>query len=166
MLFLLVRCAQQVPPTGGPKDVTPPNVVSTFPKNQTINFNEQVIELEFDEYVTVDNINQQLLITPEIEGIYTTKIKPKGARLVFDKPFKANTTYSLNFRNTFKDISERNPARNVKLVFCTGSTIDSLRVSGEVVDLQTNQPTLDALVGLYRFSDTLQFSKNRPYYFA
>jgi hypothetical protein len=166
VLFFLASCAQQVPPTGGPKDVTPPSVVSTFPKNQTTNFREQVVELEFDEYVSVDNINQQLLITPEIEGIYTTKIKPKGARLLFDKPFKANTTYSLNFRNTFKDISERNPARNVKLVFSTGSTIDSLRVSGQVVDLQTNEPALDALVGLYRFSDTLQFSKNRPYYFA
>lgn len=164
--FLFLGCAQQVPPTGGAKDVTPPGLVSTYPKNQTVNFKEQVVDLEFDEYISVDNINQQLLITPAIEGIYTTKIRPKGVRLQFDKSFRANTTYSLNFRNTFKDVSERNPARNVKLVFSTGPTLDSLSVSGEVVDLLTNQPVLEALVGLYQISDTLRFAKNRPYYFA
>lgn len=166
LLLLLTGCAQQVPPTGGEKDVTPPSLVSSYPKNQTTGFNEQVVDLEFDEYVSVDNINQQLLITPEIEGIYTTKIRPKGVRLQFDKPLRANTTYSLNFRNTFKDVSERNPARNVKLVFSTGSSIDSLSIGGQVTDLLTNKPVLEALVGIYRISDTLQFARNRPYYFA
>jgi hypothetical protein len=163
---LLSGCAQQVPPTGGPKDETPPTLVSTLPTNQTINFKGNEVDLEFDEYVSVDNINQQLLITPEIDGIYTTKIRTKGVRLIFDKPFQPNTTYSLNFRNTFKDVSERNPARNVKVVFSTGPTIDSLSVSGEVVDALTNKPVLETLVGLYRLSDTLQFARNRPYYFA
>ncbi|OZI07204.1 hypothetical protein BWI93_16205 [Siphonobacter sp. BAB-5385] len=162
--ILLWGCAQQSSPTGGQKDLVPPKVTRMVPQNQTVNFKGRVVELEFDEYINIDNLNQQLLITPAIEGTFDFKTYPKGVRITFDQDFRANTTYTLNFRNAFKDVTERNPARNVKLVFSTGSQLDSLRLQGTVKELLTEKPVFDALVGLYQQSDTLKFSKNKPYY--
>ncbi len=162
---MLFSCAQIVAPTGGKKDTLAPKIVKTFPNNQSKGFTGKLIEIQFDEYVSVNNIQQQLSITPNLEGTYETKIMPKGARLTFDKPFRENTTYSFNFRNTFKDMNESNPAKNVRLVFSTGKYIDSLEVSGKVKNPQTNKPMLDISVGLYVFSDTLNPKKVKPYYF-
>ena len=162
---MLFSCAQIVAPTGGKKDTLAPKIIKTFPDNKSKGFNGKLIEIQFDEYVSVTNIQQQLSITPNLEGTYETKILPKGARLTFDKPFRENTTYSFNFRNTFKDMNEGNPAKNVRLVFSTGKYIDSLEVSGKVKNPQTNKPMLDISVGLYVFSDTLNPKKVKPYYF-
>ncbi|MEA5258613.1 Ig-like domain-containing domain [Arcicella aquatica] len=166
LIEILFSCAQIVAPTGGKKDTLAPVIVKTFPNNQATNFSGKLIQLEFNEYVTVDNIQQQLLITPNIEGAYQTKPLPKGVRLTFDKPFKPNTTYSLNFRNAIKDITERNIAKNIRLVFSTGKIIDSLIVSGKVFNPQINKPILDMTVGLYTYSDTLNPKKEKPYYFT
>jgi hypothetical protein len=162
---MLLSCAQIVAPTGGKKDTLAPVLIKVFPQNQSKNFNGKQIELQFDEYVSVDNIMQQLSITPNLEGTYETKILPKGARLIFDKPFKENTTYSFNFRNTFKDMNERNPAKNIRLVFSTGKVIDSLKVSGKVSNPLNNKPMMDVSVGMYVYSDTLNPKKIKPYYF-
>ena len=162
---MLFSCAQIVAPTGGKKDTLAPKIVKTVPENQAKNFNGKQIDVQFDEYVSVNNIMQQLSITPNLEGTYETKIMPKGARLTFEKPFRENTTYSFNFRNTFKDMNESNPAKNVRLVFSTGKYIDSLEVSGKVLNPQINKPVLDISVGLYVFSDTLNPKKVKPYYF-
>jgi Bacterial Ig-like domain len=163
---LFISCAQRVAPLGGKKDIINPKLNLSIPKNQSLNFDGKTIELYFDEYVKVENINQQLIITPTIEGNYVFKAKPTGVRLTFDKPFKPNTTYSFNFRNTFKDITEGNIAKNIRLVFSTGNKIDSLKVSGTVTDPLINKPVLDALVGLYKFTDTLNIKKEKPYYFT
>ena len=162
---ILLSCAQIVAPTGGKKDTLAPVIIKMIPVNQSRNFNGKQIDILFNEYVSVDNIQQQLSITPNLEGTYETKILPKGARLIFDKPFKENTTYSLNFRNTFKDMNERNVAKNVRLVFSTGKIIDSLRVSGKVRNPLTNKPIMDVSVGMYIYSDTLNPKKVKPYYF-
>lgn len=165
IIEMLLSCAQIVAPTGGKKDTLAPIIVKMIPANQSRNFNGKQIDILFDEYVSVDNIQQQLSITPNLEGTYETKILPKGARLIFDKPFKENTTYSLNFRNTFKDMNERNIAKNIKLVFSTGKIIDSIKVSGKVNNPLTNKPMMDVSVGLYVYSDTLNPKKIKPYYF-
>ena len=162
---ILLSCAQIVAPTGGKKDTLAPVIIKMIPVNQSRNFNGKQIDILFNEYVSVDNIQQQLSITPNLEGTYETKILPKGARLIFDKPFKENTTYSLNFRNTFKDMNERNVAKNVRLVFSTGKIIDSLRVSGKVRNPLNNKPMMDVSVGMYVYSDTLNPKKVKPYYF-
>jgi hypothetical protein len=162
---MLLSCAQIVAPTGGKKDTLAPKIVKIFPANQSKNFNGKQVDILFDEYVSVDNIQQQLSITPNLEGTYETKILPKGVRLTFDKPFKENTTYSLNFRNTFKDMNERNVAKNIRLVFSTGKIIDSLKVSGKVRNSLTNKPMMDVSVGMYVYSDTLNPKKIKPYYF-
>jgi hypothetical protein len=168
-LFIIITacsCAQYVPPTGGKKDSLAPKLVNSIPLNKKTSYAEQQIDLEFDELVDITSLRQELLVVPEIEGAFDIKQKSgNSVRLTFDKPLKANTTYTFNFRNGIKDLNERNEAKNLKLIFSTGEKIDSLSIEGNVKNLFTNQPTLDALVGIYELNDTLNFRKTKPNYF-
>lgn len=166
ILFFFERCAQVVPPTGGKRDSIPPTLVESNPLNKTLNFKGRKIELFFDEYVVVDNINQKLVITPEADNPYSYKQNGMSVSLSFKNDFQDSTTYTLNFGDAIKDFAEKNPAKNLKLVFSTGSTLDSGRVYGTIKDLRTNKPVFDALVGLYNVSDTLNIAKQKPYYFS
>ncbi len=165
-LIVLTRCAQQVAPTGGKKDIIPPTLLASDPPNETRNFDGKEIELFFDEYVIVDNIQQKLIITPETENPYTYKQKGTSILLNFKNNFADSTTYTFNFGDGIKDFAERNPAQNLKLVFSTGPTIDSARVYGTITDLRSNKPIFDALVGLYQIRDTINPEKQKPYYFS
>lgn len=163
---ILNSCSQYAAPIGGKKDTLAPVLVKSTPINKQKNFNDKTIEIFFNEYIRVENPNQKILITPEPETPFKPRIRPNSLRLTFDKPFKENTTYTFNFTDAVKDITENNPALNLKLVFSTGSSIDSLRVGGKVTDIQTGQPVLNTLVGLYIPNDTLTPTKTKPYYFT
>ncbi|TLU97234.1 Ig-like domain-containing domain [Dyadobacter luticola] len=165
-LLIFERCAQQVTPTGGKKDSIPPTLVESSPLNKTLNFKGKKVELFFDEYVVVDNINQKLIITPEADNPYSYKQNGMSVALTFKNPFKDSTTFTLNFGDAIKDFAEKNPAKNLKLVFSTGSSLDSGRVYGTLKDVRTNKPIFDALVGLYNVTDTLNITKQKPYYFS
>lgn len=158
-------CAQFIPPTGGKKDIIAPKLVSSNPKNQTINFKDKSIDIEMDEFIETTSLKQELLITPNPEGTFEVKNKGKAVKLIFEKPFLPNTTYTLNFRNGIKDVNEKNPSKNLKLIFSTGKKIDSLKLSGTITQLMTNKPALEALVGLYELNDTLVYYKRKPKYF-
>ncbi|WP_421828062.1 Ig-like domain-containing domain [Larkinella sp.] len=166
IVVFLNSCSQYAAPIGGKKDTLAPVLVVSTPINKQKNFKGKTVEVFFNEYIRVENANQKILITPEPEAPFKVKIKPTSLRLSFDKPFKDSTTYTFNFTDAVKDVTENNPALSLKLVFSTGSTIDSLRVGGKVTDIQTGQPTLNTLVGLYIPNDTLTPTKSKPYYFT
>lgn len=163
-IFITLSCAQFVPPTGGPTDKTPPKLLTSSPTNKTKNFDGKVISMDFDEFVDITALKQELIIIPDPNVPYVIKQKEKNIKLVFEKSLEDSTTYTFNFRNGIKDLSERNPTKNLKIVFSTGSEIDSLTLKGTVIDLHTKAPVLDALVGLYK-KDTLTLSKKKPDYF-
>ena len=165
ILSSLLGCSQQVAPTGGKKDIIAPKLIKSIPANKQTKYEGKSVELKFDEYVVVEGLQQKLLITPD-PGEYDVKPLPDGLRLVFKKPLEKNSTYSLSFGDAVKDFSEKNPVKNLRLVFSTGAGIDSALVRGNVRDLKTNQPTLETLVGLYRNSDTLNPEKMKPLYFT
>lgn len=163
--LIALSCAQIVAPTGGQNDKTPPELVSSFPENKTRNFKDREFKLTFNELVDASSINSELFIVPDPGSPYETKVKNNTVTLKFDKPLAENTTYTLNFRNGIKDLTEKNPARNLKLVISTGDQLDSLQLSGTVNDLFTKEPKLDVTVGLYP-ADTLPFAKKKPLYFV
>ncbi len=168
ILILLSSCAQFVPPTGGPKDEKPPELTVSYPLNKTKNFNGRNILLEFNELIDAAALRQELIITPQPPGTYDLKEKPYGIELKFDKPFSDSTTYTLNFRGGIKDLAERNPANNLKLVFSTGPEIDSLTLQGKITNLWTGKPADKTTVGLYNLneqSDTIPLFKTKPSYF-
>ncbi|MEY2635609.1 MAG: hypothetical protein RLZZ197_85 [Bacteroidota bacterium] len=164
-LVFLQSCAQMAAPPGGKKDTLAPVVINSIPLNKSKNFKGKKIELTFNEYVTIKGLNQELLITPSI-GNYETRIRPTGLTLVLDSALKENTTYTFNFRNAVEDVAERNKGRNIKLVFSTSNTIDSLKIQGKVKHLLTNKKADNITVGLYPYNDSLRIDKAKPYYFV
>jgi uncharacterized protein (DUF2141 family) len=163
-VFLLWNCANPKAITGGPKDTTAPKLVKAIPKSKTINFNSRVIILEFDEWVKLNNLQKELLITPSIKGSYKVKEYKKKVVLEFEKPFEENTTYTFNFRKGIQDITEGNPAKDLQIVFSTGEKLDSLQISGFAKFLLNNQPAAECSVWLADADDTLQVDKHLPYY--
>jgi len=163
---LLQNCAQVASPPGGKKDTLAPKLVESIPKNRQLNYQGKTIELVFDEYVSAENLQQKLLITPQDTNPYTVRLLPQSIRLIFNDNFKPNTTYTISFADAIRDVTERNIAENPKLVFSTGSTIDSLRIGGKILDADTKLPIFSMVVGLFGPNDTLPVQRKRPQYFA
>jgi uncharacterized protein (DUF2141 family) len=164
--FLLTRCAQVAQPPGGKKDTLAPVLVKSIPLNRQLNYGGRVVELAFDEYVAIENLQQKTVITPQDSNTFETKILPQGLRITFAKPLLPNTTYTINFSDAVKDITERNVATDTKVVFSTGATLDSLGLSGSVEDAESREPAENVVVGLFAATDTLPITRKRPQYFA
>lgn len=164
--ILSFRCANPITPTGGPKDTIPPQLVSSNPEDQTLNFKGKEIKLFFDEKITADKLKQNLVITPIAERTYKSFIKKEGITLTFEDSFEDSTTYTFNFFEGITDITEKNPAENLILAFSTGSFIDSLYITGSITELMSDEIPKKITVGLYRITDTLDFEKVTPTYFT
>ncbi|WP_420151544.1 Ig-like domain-containing domain [Spirosoma sp.] len=164
--IFLQNCAQVAQPPGGKKDTLAPKLVSSMPTARQLNYKGKTVELEFDEYVNSENLQAKITITPQDSNTYVVKSLPEGVRLTFNKPFLPNTTYTIDFADGIKDITERNVAKNTKVVFSTGPQIDSLYLTGNVVDDETRLPLLGFVIGLFASTDTLPINRKRPQYFA
>jgi uncharacterized protein (DUF2141 family) len=165
--IVLYGCAKFVPPTGGDRDITPPKLIKSTPVDKQLNFKERQIRLLFDELVDSKNLKQELIITPEQKGRYKVRNRGEEVELEFEEGFEENTTYTLSFGAGIKDINEQNKADNLKLVFSTGSELDSLKVGGSVTNLFTKEGVIGATIGLYKMSspDTLPLINRKPDYF-
>src|SRR5690554_4638979 len=155
--LLHFSCANEVHPTGGPRDTIPPYLIHSIPETQSLNYTKNIIFLEFNEFIKADKLNSQLLITPTVASKYKVKVGPKKIQIKFedDRPFLENTTYTFNFQNSIKDLTEGNIWENPKIVFSTGNYIDSLYIKGRVVELMTAKPAKKYIVSIYSHSDTL-----------
>ena len=147
--FLAQRCANAVAPTGGPKDTAPPVVVQAVPENNSTNFIGKKIEITFDEYITLENANQNVLISPPLSEKPDIKLKNKTVVVKFKETLAANTTYTINFGSVIKDLHEGNPFKDYVFSFSTGDHIDTLRIAGKVLNAEDKKPVEDAYVSLY-----------------
>lgn len=163
---VLYSCAQRATLTGGDKDVLPPELKETLPENQSLNFTAKEIVVEFNEFVKLNNLQNQLIVSPPMEE--TPEIRVKGKKVIIKllSELAENTTYSLNFGDAIVDITEDNPYPNYKYVFSTGSYIDSLEYSGTVVNAENITPAKSIFVMLYNeLEDSLPL-KQQPNYLA
>ena len=147
--FLAQRCANAVAPTGGPKDTTPPVVVAAMPENQSTHFIGKKIEITFDEFITLENANQNVMISPPLKEKLDIKLKNKTVVVKFKENLVPNTTYTINFGSAIKDLHEGNPFKDYVYSFSTGDHIDTLSITGKVVDAETMKPIENVYVGLY-----------------
>jgi uncharacterized protein (DUF2141 family) len=159
-------CASISSPQGGPKDTIPPSLISSLPRNQTVNYKQGLVRLEFSEAVALKNLQSQLIISPRTSIPYKTRVAKNVVELRFDKPLADSTTYTFNFRDGVVDITEGNPVENLYLAFSTGSFLDSLSISGQVERALTNQPLEGATVALYDTRDTATVFRDKPLYFT
>lgn len=149
-IFLLFGCAQQVAPTGGPKDVTPPEVLGETPAKLTANFEGNRVEIEFDEYIKLQAVTEQVLISPPMLQAPSFQLKRKSLFVKFEQELAPNTTYTINFGEAIRDNNEGNILQNYTYVFSTGAHLDSMQVKGKLRDALTGEPEAKALVMLYK----------------
>lgn len=153
--FLLTRCANVVAPTGGAKDITPPKVVEAKPANQSTGFDGQKIELTFDEFITLNNASQQVLVSPPLSTKPDIKQSGKTVTIKFKEDLKPNTTYTIDFGEAVKDFHEGNLFKDYHYTFSTGEVLDTLNLSGKVLNADDKKPSANLFVGLYAASDSL-----------
>lgn len=163
LILFTLSCARQTTPTGGPKDTIPPIVTLARPVHEQLNFKGQQVEITFNEFILLNNPKEQIIITPAVGKDFDATVRKTKAIITFENPLLPNTTYSVNFRDAVQDITEKNPARNLRLAFSTGDYIDSLIIEGTVTNLLEFKDVKDATVGLYE-SDTFNIFKHKPAY--
>ena len=147
--FFAQHCANAVAPTGGPKDTTPPVVVGAVPENHNTNFIGKKIEITFDEFITLENANQNVMISPPMSEKPDIKLKNKTVIVKFKEDLAPNTTYTINFGATIKDLHEGNPFNDYVYSFSTGDHIDTLSIAGKLLNAEDKKPVEGAYVGLY-----------------
>ncbi len=172
-LIILFGCAKRGTPTGGPKDSIPPILVNASPKLNSTNFDSEEIRLTFDEWIKLDKVQDQLVISPPLEKS-SYEIKPltgvtKKVFLTFLDSLEAETTYTINFGNSIKDNNENNPLTFFSYTFSTGETIDSLYVRGNTKDAFSQESDEFISLQLYRvdslFKDSIIF-QDKPTYIS
>jgi len=136
-VLALWQCAKRGSPSGGPKDVTPPKLVRAEPENFTINFKSEKIRLYFDELIKLEDVQNQLVVSPPFKNPAT--ITPMGGpskyiEVVINDTLRENTTYTINFGQSIVDNNEGNPNSFLTYVFSTGDYLDSLTLNGAVKD--------------------------------
>jgi len=135
LLFIVVycwNCAQQGSPSGGPRDEDPPKVIESEPANYTTRFSENKIFITFDEFIVLDNVNQELIVSPPMEEKPEIKLRKKTIVIEFEEALIENTTYTFNFGSSIKDLHEGNKLLNFEYVFATGDVLDSMSVKGSL----------------------------------
>ncbi len=168
-----VRCAKRSTPNGGPKDSIPPVLVNSNPKINSIFFDKEEIELTFDEYITLKEINKQLIISPPIERdqykIFPQTGASKKIKIELLDTLLENTTYTFNFGTSISDYNESIPMPYFSYTFSTGAIIDSLEFKGRVEDAFEKEPQPFISVQMYpidsTFSDSTIFLK-KPFYIS
>ncbi|MFC5875347.1 Ig-like domain-containing protein [Chryseobacterium arachidis] len=168
--FLLHSCARVGSPVGGLKDTLAPKFLSSNIDTSRINVPRDIKELriDFDEYVTLKDINKNLNISPPIKNIkriIPANIANKFVLIQWTDTLQANTTYNFNFGNAIADNNEANVLRYFNFAFSTGEKLDDLYISGDVRDALSIKKAGENkfVVGLYQVKDTINY-KQKPYY--
>ncbi|OQP49296.1 hypothetical protein A4H97_28555 [Niastella yeongjuensis] len=159
-------CANIAPPMGGPRDSLPPRLVSVNPHDSARNFAGKKIVMEFNEFVQLDNIQENLLVSPVPKVNPLIDAKLRTITVTVKDTLQPNTTYSLNFGNAIKDINEGNILKNFTYLFSTGSTLDSLSLTGKVIIAETGKIDSTLIVMLHRNADDSAVIKEKPRYVA
>lgn len=146
---LVVACASIGSPDGGPYDENPPVFLGSTPAPFAMGVKNKRVTLKFDEYVKIEKAAEKVVVSPP--QITPPIIKTNGKSIVveLDDSLKANTTYSIDFSDAIVDYNEGNPLGNFAFLFSTGDRIDTLAVSGTVLNASNLEPIKGILVGLY-----------------
>ncbi|MGB0932293.1 MAG: Ig-like domain-containing protein [Chitinophagales bacterium] len=163
---LLIACAKQISPNGGPKDETPPKVLEVSPPHLSTNFDSQTIEIEFDEFFKLNKPNEQIIISPLMVKRPEFKIKGRTLTIELQEELQENTTYTINFGLAIQDNNENNELENYEYAFATGNEIDSLEVHGEVLFAKDKVAAENVLVALYETGTDTLFTTTPPKYIS
>ena len=158
-IVLIYSCASPGTPDGGPFDETPPRFLGSSPRpGETANKSKK-ITMNFDEIVKIERAAEKVIISPP--QLEQADIKANGRRIqveLFDT-LKPNTTYTIDFSDAIVDNNEGNPLGNFAFMFSTGDVIDTMEVSGTVLNAEDLEPIKGISVGLHANLDDSAFVK-------
>lgn len=158
-LLLLVACASIGTPDGGMYDEIPPSVVSCSPADRSVGNSNRKMQIRFDEYVKLENANEKVIVSPPQLEPANIRAVGKSVKITLYDSLQANTTYTIDFSDAIADNNEGNPMGHYTYSFSTGTEIDTMEVSGAVLNAENLEPIKGILVGLYPldslFSDSI-----------
>ena len=145
----VVSCARMGTPDGGWYDETPPRILHCSPEDRATHVTDKKVNIYFNEFIKVADATQNVIVSPPQQEL--PEIKVKGKRVVVElvDSLKPNMTYTIDFSDAITDFSEDNPLGNFTYTFSTGDQIDTLAISGYVIDASNLEPVKSILVGLY-----------------
>jgi len=171
LFFSIINCAKKASPSGGPKDTIPPLLISVSPKLNTTFFDKEEVKFIFNEYVTLDNIDKQLIISPPLKiggyKLHPTMSASKKITLSIIDTLLENTTYTFNFGEGIKDYNEGNKMSFFSYTISTGAEIDSLNLKGIIKDAIKMKPNDFISLQLYPVDSSYNDSaiyKRKPFY--
>lgn len=171
LIFLMVsvsltRCANIVPPSGGPRDSIPPVLLAVNPPDSALHFKNKKVYFVFNEYVELDNVNDKLIVSPTLKRTPIVTAKLRTVTMEIRDTLQENTTYTFNFADAVRDINERNFIEDFQYVVSTGSYLDSLQLTGRLIDAETGRLDSNVAVMMYRDLTDSIVSKEKPVYYA
>lgn len=167
--FALIQmggCANIVPPSGGPRDSIPPYAVYAKPKDSSTQIAPKEILISFNEYITTNALQEQLIVSPNIKNNPLVDQRLNMLRIRLSDSLLANTTYSFQFGNAVRDVNEGNIAKNYTYVFSTGDHIDTGRLYGKVVLAETGLVDSSLIAVLHSPENDSAIFKDKPLYFT
>jgi len=147
---ILAGCAKVVAPTGGPKDEEHPLIVEINPPDNSVNFDKDEVRITFNEFIQLKDLNNSLVVSPPMEEKPDIRVKGKTLIIEFLEDLKDSTTYNIYFGNAVQDYNEGNPIENFQYVLSTGPYVDSLSISGQVLNSFNLLPEEGVFVMLYK----------------
>jgi hypothetical protein len=166
IIFCASSCANIIPPGGGPRDSLPPRLVFALPKDSSTKISPKNITLNFDEYVTLFNVNENLIISPTIKNNPIVDYKLRVVTIKLKDSLDQNTTYAINFGNAIRDVNEGNIIKDLTYVFSTGAQLDTLTYKGKVLLAETGKVDSTLLVILHQDLHDSAITKIRPRYYT
>ena len=144
----MYSCANIGNPSGGPIDKTPPIFMRSNPTPNAVNVKDRKIDIFFDEIVTLKDPSTKIIVSPAQTEMPRMSALGRKVTVELVDSLLPNTTYTIDFSNSIQDNNEGNAIDNFAFAFSTGSVIDSMRVSGYVLDSRTLEPMQSVVVGL------------------
>ena len=159
LVVMLYSCASIGRPDGGPYDETPPRFIGSTPAAGALNNQRTKVSLLFDEFIKLEKATEKVVVSPP--QVQQPEIKASGKRIQVNllDSLKANTTYTIDFSDAIVDNNEGNPLGNFTFTFSTGTQIDTMEVSGTVLDASNLEPIKGILVGLHFNLNDSAFTK-------
>jgi Bacterial Ig-like domain len=157
-------CANIIPPEGGFRDSLPPVLLKANPKDSALNFTGNKITFTFDEYVELQNIQQNLVITPIPQNNPIVESKLYSVTIKLKDSLESNTTYNISFGDAIKDITESNVLKNFTYRFSTGKALDSLTLSGKIILAETGKTDTTMIVMLHKNGKDSALMNEKPRY--
>lgn len=147
--LLLAACASIGRPEGGPRDMTPPVMVSSTPAPGSVNVSNGRIDIIFDENITLDDPMNKIVVSPPQKKQAQISSNGRRVRITLRDTLRDSTTYTVDLADAVRDLNEGNILDGLAIDFSTGPSIDTLMISGIVFEGRTLEPAQGMIVGVY-----------------